>query len=576
MNASGDRADKCHAVRAAAYIPDVTESTSTRQSEALAAGQESLMHGAWEEARRAFSDALVEEETGEAMEGLGWVHYWLDDAPASIEARQAAYRLYRRRGDVLGAARVAVRLSEDYFTYRGDMAVANGWLRRAESLLVGHEDTTEYGWWLLTAGHYRLRREDDADGGRRCAQTAALLGRSHADPDLEAVGLALEGLALVEQGDMAEGMARLDEATATASSGELTSFDAVMQTYCYLILACHLVRDYERAAEWCRTAKAIAERYGMRQCFSVCRTWYAGVLVWHGAWDEAEAELAAATRYLGERRPPMAISGIVRLGELRLWQGRLDEAAALFAQCEGAPAALLGRAAIASERGDTGDAAALAERYLRGISHSNRVDRVPGLELLVRVLAAQRAVEAAGDAAAELAEIAEAVGTTPLRATARVARAHVAFAGHDPEAARQALEDAVDLYERSGSPFHAARARIELARALMQTGRKGAAAVEACRGRDALAAIGARADAARAEVLLGELERGPGRRTTVLTPREVEVLGLVADGFSDREIAARLVLSEHTVHRHVANILAKLRVSSRASAAVQAAKLGLI
>jgi hypothetical protein len=81
-----------------------------------------------------------------------------------MEARQAAYRLYRRAGDVLGAARVAIRLSEDYFTYRGDMAVANGWLRRAGSLLAGHEDTSEYGWWLLTAGHYRLRRDDDADG----------------------------------------------------------------------------------------------------------------------------------------------------------------------------------------------------------------------------------------------------------------------------------------------------------------------------------------------------------------------------------------------------------------------------
>jgi ATP/maltotriose-dependent transcriptional regulator MalT len=314
----------------------------------------------------------------------------------------------------------------------------------------------------------------------------------------------------------------------------------------------------------------------MRQCFSVCRTWYAGVLVWHGAWDEAEAELIAATRYLGESRPPMARSGIVRLGELRLRQGRLDDAAALFAQCEGVPAALLGRAAIADERGDANGAAALAERYLRGISNSNRVDRVPGLELLVRVRAAQRDVEGAAAAAVELAEIAEAVGTTPLRASAREAGAHVALASLDPDAARQALEDAVDLYERSGSPFHAARARLELARALMQTGRRGAAAEEARVARHALAAIGAGADAARAEELLRELERAPDRAATVLTAREVEVLRLVADGLSDREVATRLVLSEHTVHRHVANILAKLRVSSRASAAAHAAKLGLI
>jgi DNA-binding NarL/FixJ family response regulator len=534
------------------------------------------MRGDWEEARQAFSDALVEQETPEALEGLGWVYYWLDDAPASMEARHTAYRLYRRSGDTLGAARAALRLSEDYFTYRGDMAVANGWLRRAASLLAGREDSSEYGWWLLTAGHYRLRREDDADGGKRCAQTAAALGRSRADADLEAVGLALEGLALVEQGDMAEGMARLDEATAAASSGELTSFDAVMQTYCYLILACHLVRDYERAAEWCRTAKVIAERYGMRQCFSVCRTWYAGVLVWHGAWEEAEAELTAATRYLGEKRPPMATSGLVRLGELRVRQGRLDDAAALFAQCEGAPAALLGRAAIASERGDAGGAAALVERYLRGIADSSRVDRVPGLELLVRVRAAQRDVEAASDAAAELSNIAEAVGTTPLRAAAREAWAHVAFASHDAEAARRALEDAVDQYERSGSPFHAARARLELARALASGGHRGSAADEACLARDALKAIGAGGDAGRAEELLRDLERAPGREPAVLTPREVEILQLVADGLSDREVAARLVLSEHTVHRHVANILAKLRVSSRASAVAQAAKLRLV
>jgi ATP/maltotriose-dependent transcriptional regulator MalT len=554
----------------------VTESVSTSQSEALTAGQAALTRGAWEEARRLFSNALAKEETPEALEGLGWVYYWLDDAPASIDARQAAYRLYRRAGDMLGAARVAARLADDFFTYRGDMAVANGWLRRAETLLVGHEETVEYGWWLLIAGHYRLRRDDDTVEGRRCGQKVAALGRALADPDLEALGVALEGLARVVEGDLVEGMARLDESTAAASSGELINFDAVMQAYCYLILACHLVRDFERAAEWCRTAKEIAERYGMRQCFSVCRTFYAGVLVWHGAWDEAEAELLAATRYLGEARPPMATSGTLRLAELRLRQGRLEEAEALFAQCEGSPAVLLGRAGIASERGDSAGAAALAERYLRGISDSNRVERVPGLELLVRARAALRDVEVAQDAVAELSEIAETVGTTPLRAAAREARAHVAFASRDPDAARQALEDAVDLYERSGSPFHAARARLVLARALMLSGRRRAAVEEVCLARDGLAAIGAVADVARAEELLRELEGRPDREPAVLTAREVEILRLVADGLSDRAIAARLVLSEHTVHRHVANILARLRVPSRASAVAQAAKLGLI
>jgi LuxR family maltose regulon positive regulatory protein len=60
--------------------------------------------------------------------------------------------------------------------------------------------------------------------------------------------------------------------------------------------------------------------------------------------------------------------------------------------------------------------------------------------------------------------------------------------------------------------------------------------------------------------------RTAAARRAGLTAREVEVLSLVADGLSNREIAERLVVSEHTVHRHVANIYAKLGVSSRAAA----------
>jgi DNA-binding NarL/FixJ family response regulator len=61
-----------------------------------------------------------------------------------------------------------------------------------------------------------------------------------------------------------------------------------------------------------------------------------------------------------------------------------------------------------------------------------------------------------------------------------------------------------------------------------------------------------------------------------LSRRETEVLRLVAAGLSNREIASSLVLSEHTVHRHVANVLRKLAQSSRAAAAAQATRAGYI
>jgi DNA-binding NarL/FixJ family response regulator len=68
----------------------------------------------------------------------------------------------------------------------------------------------------------------------------------------------------------------------------------------------------------------------------------------------------------------------------------------------------------------------------------------------------------------------------------------------------------------------------------------------------------------------------PARDAEELTPRECDVLRLVAEGKSDTEIARELVLSPHTVHRHVANILRKLGLHSRAAAAAQAGRAGLV
>jgi DNA-binding NarL/FixJ family response regulator len=193
-------------------------------------------------------------------------------------------------------------------------------------------------------------------------------------------------------------------------------------------------------------------------------------------------------------------------------------------------------------------------------------ERVAALELVIRALVAGGQLDEARRALAELEAIAASVRTEPLRAAASLAAGMVAAADGDHEQARRSLEDASELFRRSGAPFEAATTRAALARVLARLGRKAAANEQALAARETLVRLGARVDA-----ILGPFDDEP-RSALGLSRREFEVLRLLAEGLSNRQIAERLVLSEHTVHRHVANILRKLGVGSRSAAAAVAAK----
>ena len=144
---------------------------------------------------------------------------------------------------------------------------------------------------------------------------------------------------------------------------------------CYLIAACERIRDYERAVQWCDRLKAFCTRWGLRPLFAVCRTQYASVCMWRGAWEEAEQELTSASDELAACRPAMTGEGLARLGELRRRQGKLDEAMALFERCGSHPLASLGRASVNFDRGDFKTGADLAERHLRRLPVTNRTER---------------------------------------------------------------------------------------------------------------------------------------------------------------------------------------------------------
>ena len=537
---------------------------ATASVDPLAAGGAALAGGDWAGARAEFEAALAEGESPEALEGLGRACFLLDDLDASMRAWERAYRLCRERGDARGAARLAGALARQA-GQRGEEAVYNGWIERMRRLLSDLEECPEHALLAVQEGLFAFLRYNDPAAARAHAASGRELARRLGLVDLEMLALAIEGASLVASGELARGMGQLDEATAAALGGEMRQLDLIGLTCCFMIYACERVRDFDRAGQWCTRMKEYCERNGLRSVTAVCRTHYATVLTERGEWRDAEAELVGATELLAER-PVLQAEAVARLGELRRLQGRLDEAGALFDRVAFHPRAQLGQAALALDRDYPEAAIGWAERFLRQVSESDRAQRAHGFELLARSQAVLGDVAGARAALAELAAVTEVVNSEPLRAALAFASGVVDAESGQLGSARALLEDAVDHYERCAMPSETAHARLALARVLRGLAQDKAAEREERQAAQALERLGASpAVVARAT-----------RQSGTLSARELEVLGLVAEGLSDREIAQRLVLSPHTVHRHVSNILAKLGESSRTAAVARAIRQGLL
>ena len=568
----------------------MSSSTRGAPSNFLTEAHGALAHGAWESARAWFEQAISQEETPEALEGLATAAWWQNDADTTLVSRVDAYRLYQQRSDRRGAARVAAFHAIDHCSLRHDPAIASGWIQRARRLIDGLEPGVEHAMIPIWEGHIALSTRRDTQRARELSQEAATVAQRIASVDWQMFAMSLEGLAMVMDGEISAGMSRLDEAATAAVAGDLTDLDAISTVCCYLIQACEQVRDYERAAQWCDMVKQISARWSSRFLFSLCRSHYAGILICRGEWSEAEHELTQLIEDLESTHPVMAGEGIARLAELRRRQGRLDEAAELLRRIEFQPLpaiaqkyVLLGRASLALDQGDPDTAADLAERFLRSTGRAGQVERAAGLEVLLRAQVARGVTdERMGELLSHMQAIEQASATLPLRGSLRFTEGMAAAATGDLDVARRRYEDAVDSFQLSGAPYETGLARLELASVLCALGRVETARAEAVAALEGLREIGADGESSRAVALLTQIQRdesddtrpqqAPGR----LSLREIEVLRLVSHGLTNKEIATELGLSQHTVHRHVSNIRTKLNAPSRAAAATIAMRENLL
>jgi len=533
----------------------------------LDGGVQLLTLGDWAAARDAFVGALEDAETPEAHDGLARALWWLGLPDEAIEHRERAFVLWKKRGDERKAGGAAVWLAREHLAVYGNDAVANGWLARAERLLVDHR-TVDWGWLELARG----KRMEDPVERERCARRAHEIATTAGDVDLEVAALAELGLTAIEQGRAIEGLDRLDEAMAAATGGEADMLETVAEVCCSLVAACDLAGDAGRLEQWARIVAGFVERRGDLSLLRFCRTCNAEMLAATGHHQESERELlasAASLRAAGHRS--RCVDPAVKLAEVRLLQGRVEEAAALLEGRKELPESTIPRADVDLARGDK--ALAIA-RLLRRANLLGR-DNLLAASVLSRLVDAQLAAgdpDGAATTATDLRASADDSGHPLLIAHARWADGRLAAARGEPAAAD--LQIASDRFAKLELPLEAARVRLQLARAIAAD-QPELALDHAASALAVFEAQGATHPADQAAALVRDLG-GPARTgpkdVGTLTQREVEVLRLLGEGLSNAEIAARLFISTKTAGHHVSNVLAKLHLRRRQEAAAYAVR----
>jgi DNA-binding CsgD family transcriptional regulator len=522
-------------------------------------GRESFQIRAWNDAYELLCLADHESPLEVAdLERLATAAYLIGRETEFQKFLDRAHRAHLEAGERLRAARCAFWLCLS-FHLRGETAQASGWLARGQRL-VQEDDCVERGYLLMLVFEQHLAA-GGAEAAHDVAAQAAGLGDRFGDADLAACARHLQGRALIRQGNVQAGLALLDEAMLAAMTDELSPIMTGL-IYCSVIEVCQDVYSFSRAWEWTAAMARWCEQQSQMVTFNAtCLVRRAQVLQVSGAWPDAMAETRRAYDLFarrGDRMPPASV--FYQQAELHRLRGEYKAAEEAYRNAGRAGAEPQpGLALLRMAQGRSAAACAAIRRVLGVAATSLR--RAKMLPAYIEIMLAMEDLQAARTACLELEEIAAKSDTEVLTAMAGHARGAVELADGNAQAAIGFLRRASEVWTGVGAPYEVARVRALIGMACRALGDDEAGAVELAAARAEFERLEARPDIARLDY--------PAKRTTArhkLTPREIQVLRLIATGKTNKAIGAELHLSERTIDRHVSNILTKLGVPSRTAA----------
>lgn len=541
--------------------------------EGIDRGRDAFKRQAW---RRAYED-LARADRNEPLEvddleRLASAAYLVGRSDESFDVWARAHQECSRIGEVARAARCAFWLAFALLN-NGELARGGGWVDRAQRLLDDRKlDCVEQG-YLRYASALRSVFSGDVGAALEGFSKAAGMGERFLDPELTTLARIGQGRCLIYVGQIDEGVALLDEAMVAVGAQEISPI-AVGDAYCTVIEGCHELFDIRRAHEWtvaltrwCDAQPDLVLYRGQ------CLVHRAEIMKLRGAWPDALEELTHVIDRLADPTGSRVLgTGSYLRGELHLLRGELADAEEAFRSANtlgNDPQPGLALLRLAQGRADVADAT--IRRVLDEAGDPITRARVLGPYVEI-VLACGDDVVAARAAADELTGLAAELDKPFLHALSAYVTGAVLLAEDDPNNALVLLRRAWRGWRELEAPYEAARTRVLIARACRALGDDDGAEMELDAARSGFAELGATPDIAWVASLSRLASASlPGG----LTPREVEVLALVAKGLTNRDVAEQLVISEKTVASHVSHIFTKLGLSARAAATAYAYEHGL-
>jgi DNA-binding NarL/FixJ family response regulator len=539
-------------------------------TELVQEGHTALRQRDWPRARAALEQAdRIKPLGADDVFSLADCAWWLGEIDDALASYERAWRQFLDEGRPSQAAMAALMLGA-HAVERGDDVIGLAWMSRARRLLAEQPESAEHG-YPLYFDLFSAMGDGDLDDALAIARRMQDLGHRFEDANLVALGIMGEGRAEIKRGNTSGGMALLDEAMLAAVSDTLHPV-WTGGIYCHLMDVCHELVDLQRAGVWTQATDAWCDSVAEAVLYrGICRVHRAQVFQRQGAWVQAEQSAAQVIVDLAGVHVGTVAEAHYELGQLQRLRGEFSAAADSYGRAhelgrDPQPGMALLR--VAEGRADLAVASLRSALRERG---DDRLGRVRLAAALVDAAIATGELDVARAASDELDETTQEYGTAGLTALAAQARGAVLLADGKAAAALEPLRSACRLWRDLDAPYDVARTRISLAEAYRELDDEDAAALELDAARGVFERLGATADARRIARLVDGAPSPDG-----LSPREVEILRLVATGRTNQEIASELHISDKTVARHLANIYLKLDLSTRSAATAYAFREGLM